>query len=387
MAQPKSFRFVTRAIEQLPAHDPESRSRCAEYTDTQIPGFKLQVTTQGRKYWYYRYTFGGTKRAYKIGEFPATTLEAARQRCLEMRAQLDRGIDPQEERDRLKAMPTFEEFAKYEYQPFVDQYKRSADDDEAKLRLYLVPAFGRRRLCDITTRDIQMYLVERRKKLSPATCNRHFALLSRLFKLAVQWGRIDRNPCLGITKLKENGQKQHFLSPEDVRSLMQAADTESNLYASAAIRMLLLTGCRREEILQARWEHVDLVGGTLYLPKTKSGRSRYVVLNDAALDLLKSLPKIETSPWVFPGRDPAKPLNNPRKAFLRMLKVAGLEACRIHDLRHSHASLLVNQGVSLYQVQHILGHASPQTTTRYAHLANNTLREASQIVGRIATQQ
>lgn len=386
MAQPKTFRFTPRAIDQLPAHDRDSRSKCAEYTDAQVAGFKCQVTKLGRKSWYFRGTVRGRKRAKLIGHVPSTTLEDARAIALEYQSAIDRGIDPFEGEDRLKAMPTFETFARHEYLPFVEQYKRSADDDEAKLRLYAIPAFGRHRLCDVTTRDVQMYLgnLIQQKGLSKATANRHLALLSKLFKLAVTWGRIDKSPCLGIAKFKEEGKRERFLSPDEARRVMVAAEQDINLYAGSAIQLLLLTGCRREEILQLEHRHVDLVQGTLYLPKTKNGRSRYVILNDAARQLLADLPKVKNSPWVFPGRDPQKPLNNPRKAFLRILKAAGVEICRIHDLRHSHASILVNQGASLYQVQQILGHASPQTTQRYSHLASETLRDVSQIVGRIA---
>jgi len=386
MRHPTKFRFTQRAIDQLPAHDSNSRSKCAEYTDTQVPGLKCQVTKMGRKSWYYRCTVRGVKRAKMIGRVPSTTLEEARAKALEYQSAIDRGLNPFEGEDRLNAMPTFEVFARHEYLPYVEQYKRSADDDEAKLRIYAIPAFGGHRLCDVTTRDIQMYLgnLIQQDGLSKATANRHLALFSKLFKLAVKWQRIDKNPCLGIDKYREDAKQERFLSADETRRVIIAAEQDINRYAGAAIQLLLLTGCRREEILQLEHRYVDLEQGTLYLHKTKNGRSRYVILNDAARQLLADLPKVKNSPWVFPGRDPKKPLNNPRKAFLRILKAADVKPCRIHDLRHSHASLLVNEGASLYQVQQILGHASPQTTQRYSHLASQTLRDVSQIVGRIA---
>jgi integrase len=382
----KRIRFTTRAVQALPPHDPDSPSKCAEYTDPSCPGLKLQVSKVGAKSWLFRYVFRSVKRAIKLGNHPSTTVEEARERWLVNRAKLDRGIDPREELTRVKGMPTFRDFALGEYLPFAEQRKRSVEDDEAKLRLYMVPVWGDRRLCDITTRDVEMYLGElcKRHELSPATANRHLALAAKLFGLAVQWQRIDRSPTTGVAKFKEPRGKETFLTPDEVQRLMQAADTEANRYAASAVQLLLLTGCRREEILQARWEHVSFETGTLFLPKTKSGRTRHAVLNDAALGLLRELPRVKGSPWVFPGKDPQKPLNNPRKAFLCILAAAGIEQCRLHDLRHSHASLLVNQGVSLYQVQQLLGHASPQTTQRYAHLAADTLRSASQLVSRVA---
>lgn len=386
MAHPTKFRFTQRAIDQLPPHDPNSRSKCAEYTDTQVPGFKCQVTKDGKKSWYYRCTVRGIKRAKMIGRIPSTTLEEARARALQYQAAIDRGVNPFEGEDRLKVMPSFDTFVCHEYLPWAREHKRSADDDESKFRIYAIPAFGRHRLCDVTTRDIEMYLgnLLQKEGLSQATANRHLALFSKLFKLAVKWQRIDKNPCLGIDKFREEAKHDRFLSPEETRRVMVAAEQDINLYAGAAIQLLLLTGCRREEILQLEHRHVDLEKGMFYLSQTKNGRSRYVILNDAARQLLADLPKVKNSPWVFPGRDPKKPLNNPRKAFLRILKAADVEQCRIHDLRHSHASLLVNEGVSLYQVQHALGHSSIASTQRYSHLASQTLRDVSQIVGRIA---
>ena len=126
--------------------------------------------------------------------------------------------------------------------------------------------------------------------------------------------------------------------------------------------------------------------GTLFLPDTKSGKSRTVILNPDALAILQEQVKRLDNPYVFPGKVAGKALNNPIKGFHRILKAAGIENLRIHDLRHSFASLAVNSGATLYQVQHLLGHASSQTTQRYAHLADSTLREASGGVAALVNQ-
>jgi hypothetical protein len=128
---------------------------------------------------------------------------------------------------------------------------------------------------------------------------------------------------------------------------------------------------------------LDLDKGSLYLPKTKNGRSRHVVLNDAAIHIFKSAPRMLDSPWIFPGKEPMKPLNNPTKAWHLILAAAGVECCRLHDRRHAFASMLVNEGASLYQVQLLLGHASSVTTQRYAHLDSSTLRNTSQLVSNL----
>ena len=153
----------------------------------------------------------------------------------------------------------------------------------------------------------------------------------------------------------------------------------------AALKLLLFTGTRREEALQARWENVDLNTGQWWLPVTKNGRGRYVTLSEDAKALLAAQPSRGTSPWVFPGRDGEKPLNNPRKAFSLVLAAAGVEHTRIHDLRHSFASLAVNSGATLYEVQGMLGHSSSQMTQRYAHLADSGLRRASQAVADVVS--
>lgn len=380
------FKFTQKAIDQLPPHPKDARSTEAEYTDTEVAGLKLLVSKSGRKFFYFRYTFDGKKRAIKIGEHGALTVAEARKRALELRLQLDQGRDPQTEKAEHAAMPTFADFALKEYLPYAAQHKRTSGADESKLRVHLLPRFGARKLDTLTTRDIQLYHGEIKTSLTPATANRHLSLLSKLFKLAVQWGRLEKNPCQGVAKFKENNQRHRYLSQEEIQRMFQAMESEPNKVIVAALKFLLLTGIRKEEGLQATWEHVDLEQGLLFLPETKSGRSRHVVLNPEAITLLQAQPRIDGNPYVFPGRVHGQPLNNPIKGFKRILAAAGIENLRIHDLRHSFASLAVNAGATLYDVQHLLGHASPQTTQRYAHLADERLRKVSGAVGEVVGQ-
>ncbi len=366
----------------MPPHDPVSPSKCSHHADSQVTGVSVQVTKTGHKSFWFATTVAGRKRHAKIGTHPAITIEEARTRALAMRAAIERGENPFEEQHRLKTMPLFKDFVALDYMPFAQQHKRSVDDDESKFRLHLNPAFGERRMCDISLQDIQRYLTSLLKTLSKATGNRHLALLSRLFGLAVQWGRMTKNPCTGIAKFKEGGGMQRFLTSDEASRVMEAAKQDQNAVAGAAIMMLLLTGCRREGIPQARYENLDLDQGLLLLPTTKPGKPRYVILNDAARALLSGMSRVDDSPWIFPGRFLGTPLNNPRKAFLRILEAAGVDACRIHDLRHTFASLLVAQGASLFQVQQLLGHESQASTRTYAHLTSSALRGAAQGVGR-----
>ena len=374
----RKFRFTNRSLDALPPCPVTSASKATEYSDVEVPGLKALVSKSREIVFYHRYVFGGKKRAMRIGVYPGTTIPDARQRAQENRAKIDVNSDPQETSDRIQGMPTFREHARA-FLKFVEGYKRSADADESKLRLHLNDHFADRRLCDITTRDIQTYHMMISKKLSQSTANRHLALLSMMFNVAIQWDILDRSPCKSVKKFKEDNQSQRFLSADEIGRLYQAMEAEDNKVAVNALKLLLLTGCRREEILKLKWEDASIESGTLFLPDSKTG-SRYVQLNAAAREILSSIVRGK-GPFVFPGHhDSEKPINNPRKCFTRVLTAAGIEHIRLHDLRHTHASILVNSGASLFVVQKALGHSNPNTSQRYSHLSDKTLRDASETV-------
>lgn len=378
------FPFTHRALAKLPPCPAASASTSAEYTDTEVVGLKLLVSKNGRKNFFFRYTVDGHKRAAKIGEFPAIDVSEARRLALDMRAQVDRGTDPQAERDALATVPTLRQFGEQSYMPEARTRKLSHKDDACRLRVHVYPALGERKLSEITTREVQHFLVLVAEKTSKSTANRVHALVARMFKLAVIWGLIERSPCFGLQKFKEPKRAERFLTPSEISRFQAALAQDRNVVAASALRLLLLTGCRRNEVVQARWEQVDLDAGLLHLPKAKTG-SRYVVLNSVAKELIASLPSRGVDPWLFPGSKAGKPLNNPTKLMERALARAGLEPMRIHDLRHTFAATCVNSGASLYEVQKLLGHASPTMTQRYAHLASETIRRASEAMAVIAS--
>lgn len=273
---------------------------------------------------------------------------------------------------------TFEGFARDLYLPHAEANKRSANTDESKLRLYLIPTFGDRTLSSITTKCIQQYQNKLLITLTPATANRHFSLLHRLFALAIQWGYLEKNPCTNISKFQENNQRQRFLNNDEIRALFLVADQDDNIYATAYIKFLLLTGVRRSEGLAAKWEDIQVVSGrrVWHIPHTKSGKSRHVILNAMANDILAALPRIEGNPYVFPGKIKGNPVNNPTEAFKRIKNRAGIEeSFRLHDIRHTVASLIINNGGTLYDVQATLANA--KMSERYSHLSNDRLQETS----------
>jgi integrase len=372
--------FTKKWIEQLPPNPKAAASREREYSDTQVVGLKLLVNKAGRKFFYLRYTINKRKRGIKIGEFGPMSLIEARSRCNELKASINNGIDPQEEKQQLQQIPAFREFANKHYLPHAYANKRSAKADESKLRLHLLPLLGNRRIDQITPQELQRYHDQLKSSHCPATANRHLSLLHRMLKLAVQWGFLEKNPATGIRKHQENNEVHRYLSAQEIMRFMEALKNEENQVAVAAFKLLLYTGVRRQEALDARWEHVDLQKRVWFLPTSKSGKSRHVILNAMAVELLQRQPRLPDNPFVFPGKIEGKQLNNPQKAFKRVLKTAGIANFRMHDLRHTHASIAINNGASLYEVQHLLGHSQAITTARYAHLTDDTLRRVSDTV-------
>lgn len=378
------FRFTVRSIEQLPPCPTDRKA--VEYSCLDMPGLRLSHSRSGRKTFWLRFVLGGKKCAIRIGCFPGLSIPEARKIASAHRVRIDQGEDPRQHHTDDEADWTFGRFALEIYLPYSRQHKRSYADDASKLTLHLLPRFGHLRLTELNRRAIETYLSELHQTHSPATVNRHLTLLSAILRRAVTWEYLPRNACTGITRYREDNQRQRSLSPEQVGRLLVAMEQDTNTVAMAAIRLLILTGTRRSECLSACWSHINLDERVWFLPHTKAQRSRYVQLNDAAVALLESLPSRQTSEWVFPGRDPSKPLADPRKPFARVLAAADLKPMRLHDLRHTFASLAVSAGQSLYSVQALLGHASPTMTQRYAHLSNTMLREASQAVADVVGQ-
>lgn len=377
---PTRVLFTKKWIEQLPPNPQDAISREREYSDTQVVGLKLIVNKEGRRFFYMRYTINKRKRGIKIGEYGPMSLIEARSRCNELKASINNGNDPQESKQKLQQIPLLSDFVSLHYMPYAYANKRSAKADESKLRLHLVPLFGNRRIDQITNQELQRYHDQLKNSHSPATANRHLALLHSMFKRAIQWGFLEKNPATGIRKHQENNEVHRYLSDQEIMRFIEALKTEENWVAVAAFKLLLFTGVRRQEALDARWDNVDLQKRVWFLPTSKSGKSRHVILNSMAVELLQKQPRLPDNPFIFPGKIEGKQLNNPQKAFKRVLKAAGIANFRIHDLRHTHASIAINNGASLYSVQQLLGHANASTTARYAHLADETLRMVSDTV-------
>lgn len=169
---------------------------------------------------------------------------------------------------------------------------------------------------------------------------------------------------------------ERFLTAEEAARLREAAAQSHNTQLQHIVGLLLLTGARVRELLDARWEHVDVEKRTWLIPTSKTGKPRRVPLPTPALAIIEALPRFKDCPWLLPNPDTLKPFVSIKHAWQRAIKVAKLPGLRIHDLRHSSASFMINSGVDLFAVGKVLGHASYQSTQRYAHLANDTLLAA-----------
>ena len=379
-SSPRRFRFTQSALDALPPHDPASPSREMEYCDTEVVGLRLLVSKTGRKFFDLRYRVSGRRRVMRLGEYPSVDLRSARQRANAAKADASRGVDPLAEQQKRASIPTFSEFSA-EYLEHAKSSKRSWRDDEIRLNLHLLPAFGRMQLSDITTRHVQQTHNKLRGSLSAATCNRYLSLLHRMFSLACQWGYLERNPAKVVKKYREDNQRHRYLSADELRRFLAALEGHTNRVVSGLFRFLLSTGLRKGEAMALRWQDVDMEREMIFINKSKTKR-RMVVINAVAKGVIQDMEALRRNghPYVFPGRGPGSPVCNPNKAFRAILKAAKIDDCRIHDLRHSFASCVINGGATLYTVQALLGHSSPQMTARYAHLTSETIREAAESV-------
>ena len=358
-------------------------TRKVDFFDESLPGFMLEMRSSGGKTFYQRYRDAhGRERQFKIGSAHVLTVTQARRKARSLLARITLGSDPQQERRELRAMPTLAEFVHETYLPYAKDVKRSWKTDETILRIHVLRKFGALTLDQISNQAIADLLRRMHDaKYATGTTNRVLVLLRYMFNLAIKWGvpGACKNPTAGL-KTTPDVYRERFLTSDETSRLLGALDADENQVAACAIKLLLLTGARRNEITYAKWEYIIWEQRTLLVPRSKTGRPRMIRLNSAALELLRSVPRVEGNPFVFPSPSTGRPSPSMHFPWLRIRKRAGVLDIRLHDLRHSFASFLVNQGVSLYVVQELLGHTQARTTQRYAHLADTTLADAAEVV-------
>ena len=357
---------------------PESLNSIDHY-DERMPGLLLKVLPSGRKTYYIRYKNPKKVNCQrKIGNAEILSLSQARALARRKLAEVAMGEDPFKDAP-VNLSPTLEAFAANDYIPYVKTYKKSWEMDISRIRNHLLPYFGTMRMKDIEKRDVVQLINDQLPDYKPGSINRVIILLRYMFNLAIKWEveGVFRNPTAGIPLLKENNQVERFLSVEEAKALLIAIKASKNPMLQHIVSMLILTGARKREVLDAKWEDFDMERTSWRIPNTKAGKARIVPLSDTATALLMKLRKKKRSPYAFANPITLKPYKSIYYSWHTARKEAGLDDVRIHDLRHSFASFLVNAGRSLYEVQTLLGHTQIKTTQRYAHLSTTSLRAAS----------
>lgn len=377
----RQFKFSKKLIDALPPCPADAGSKEVEYSDQEISGLRLQVNRLGRKFFLFRYQFGDRKRSMKVGGYPEVSIDDARQKVIEWRALLIKGIDPQEQREEERKVGlTFGQFWTDYLLPHIKATKRSAKADISRVTNHVLPVFKDREMAKISPLELQKFHNEKRTALSPATSNRIFEVIRRSYNLAIYWRLLPEsaNVARGIKLHRENNRRERYLSQEELQRLMPALDTAPNQTMADVFRILIATGCRKSEILFLRHENLRLDRREIFIPNPKSGKGRHVVLNDVAFEILQRRQPISGNPYVFPGKVEGKPINNPAKAWRAVLKAAKIDPATttLHTLRHTHASYLVGVA-SMREIASILGHADIATSQRYAHVDNARLRQAS----------
>jgi integrase len=353
--------------------------------DDELPCFGVRVMPSGKRFFLIQYRFQGRTRRVMLGMYGPVTPEQARRQAMILLGQVKAGIDPAEQRDSDRMAGTIAELGKR----FLDQYvstrckPSTAAEYKRSVEMFINPKLGTKRLASLTRADISQLHFELRH--IPYQANRTLGVLSKMLNLAEEWGlRPDgSNPCRHVKKYKES-KRERFLTGEEIAKLGAVLDTvetsgEESRAAVACIRLLLLTGCRLNEIQTLKWEHVDLPSTCLRLPDSKTG-AKVVHIGQTVIDVLNGIERVEDNPYVIIGTLPQAHLTDMQKPWRRIRKLASLPEVRIHDLRHTFASAGLTVGEGLPMIGKLLGHTQVQTTARYAHLATDPIKAAAERV-------
>jgi integrase len=373
-------RITKRAVDQL-----SPGSRDVLRWDAEIKGFGVRCRPSGAKHYVLKMRVGGRQRWLTIGRHGSPwTPDTARREAVRLLGLKAGGSDPATVRDRQKGALMIAELADRFLREHAARHckPRTQEEYERAVEAYIKPGLGSHRITDLTRADIAQFHHQHSDR--PCQANRSLAVLSKMMNLAEAWGlRTDgSNPCRHVKKYREV-KRERYLTKEELQRLgaaMIQRDKIESPFALVAIGLLLLTGARLTEILTLKWDCVDLENEVMRLPDSKTG-PKLIYLNDAAIRLLRAMPRMAANPFVIAGKKPGARLINLQKPWRRIRAAAGLEDVRIHDLRHSFASVAAGAGASLPMIGKLLGHTQPATTARYAHLAADPVRAASNQIG------
>lgn len=368
-------------VKKLPA--PASGNKI--YYDDSLKGFGCRVTAAGaRSFILNYYTRGGRERRYTIGSFPTWKVSAARKQADELKQSINRGEDPLADIEADRGAKTVAHLCnRYVEEHLPKKRPSSQGDDRSMIEREILPALKHLKVADVTFSDVDGLHRKISKRGKKHRANRVVALLSKMFALAIRWQWRSDNPARGIERNAEAKRDRH-LSGAELDRLTKALAEHGDEQAANIIRLLLLTGARRGEVLGMRWDQLDLEIGVWTKPgaTTKQKTTHRVPLSAPARQLLTELHQDAGSDFVFPS-DVGTARHDIKKQWAEICKAASIRNARVHDLRHTYASLLASSGLSLPVIGALLGHTQPSTTARYAHLLDDPLRRATETVGAI----
>lgn len=361
--------------------------------DGGIPGFGVRIMPSGSRTFYIRYrTQIGTQRWTKLGTWPHQSVARAKAAALEILRAVQQGQDPEMERQRRRVAPDLRELAA----KYMDEHgsrKKSGFNDEILWRRHLLPRLGGNQVGSLSHEQVRLFHSSHPR---PVTANRAVEVLSKAMVLAEQWGWREpgTNPCEGLKAHPERKRRRYLDEDELLRFRSALEEMESSNGRESVrwrfvqlMRLLLLTGARLGEILEAEWSWIRWNSGVIEVPAHahKTGgdlEPKEILLTDESLRILRALQEHRTSEvYVIAGARPNRPLSGHRKMWLEIVERARLTDVRIHDLRHTFASYGISEGIGLDLIGQLLGHRSAQTTLRYSHLVRDRVRDAADRIG------
>ena len=394
-------------LNEKTVREAENLGRDYQIFDTDVRGFSITIYPSGNRAFTLDYRIAGRQRRMVIGRWPEWNTVAARERAKELRRDIDEGIDPLGQREASREAPRINDLiARYLAEHTPHLAPRNAADQHTIMHKLVAPDWGKRLVTEITKADVEKLLTKiaagrarpskekpnnRARKLqgakpTPVRANRVGEVLRKLFTLAIGWGMRTDNPASGFRRRIEN-ERERFLTPEEIGRLAKALDAAKDQRAAGIIRLCMLTGARSGEVRQARFEQFNLDLGSWSKPAstTKQRKIHRIPISGevAAIVRQRQLLVPRGNPWLFPGDTPGQPVKEIRRFWIGIQTEAKLPDVRIHDLRHTFASLLVSGGASLEMIGKLLGHGQMQTTQRYAHLMDSPLRDGVNSVASI----
>jgi integrase len=378
--------MATKLTDAIVKHLPVPGTGKTITFDSQLGGFACSVYASGKRTFILDYrTRGRRHRRVTIGSFPDWNTAAARAEAAGLKQIVDRGGDPLGDIKATRGAPTVNDLC----DRFLAEYaprKRPSTQYSYRTQIEgeIRPALRALKVADVTFADTDGFHRKLTNRGTPYRANRVLALLSRMFSLAIRWQWRSDNPCRGVERNLEHKRKR-YLTADELACLTAALAEHSDRQAANIIRLLLLTGARRGEALAARWVDFDDGFATWVKPgaTTKQKTEHRVPLSAPARQLLSELRREvpDDSAWLFPADKSHR--QDVREAWESLCRAAKIKGARVHDLRHTYASVLASAGHGLKIIGELLGHTQPSTTDRYAHLFDDPLRQAAERAGAI----